>query len=561
MTAVTEPPGTPRAAAAAPVAAEPPVWGTAARTDTVVNIIERAVDESGDSVFLDFSGVQLTYREVWDLALRRAGGLRALGVGPGDTVLCLLDNNSDAVVSWFAANALGAVWVPVNTALKADFLRHQASDSGAAVAIVEGDYAERFVDIEAGLPELTHLAYRGGTAPDGLTRVTALPLADVDAAGDAAPVGKPIPADYRDLSMLIYTSGTTGPSKGCMISHNYAANLAATSAAKRDRSHTLWTPLPLFHLNAAATSVLATAVNQSTLAIAPRFSVSNFWPEVERTGARRVSILGVMISLIASMPDTPEMVRCHGQIVQVGGAPWTPELIEIWQSRFGVQSAGSAVFGLTEATYITSTPTSMAPPLGCAGRRNNDFDVRIVDDEDNELPDGQPGEIILRPRRPHIMFEGYWRRPEATLAVTRNLWFHTGDVGRFDDDGWLWFVDRKKDYLRRRGENISSFELERTFRSHPDVTEVAVHAVPSEFTEDDIKVTAILVEGSALTEEQLCSWSLDKLPYFAVPRYIEFRRELPKNATGKVLKYQLRDEGVTPSTWVIDSSDLTIVKR
>ncbi|MGP3707833.1 AMP-binding protein [Gordonia paraffinivorans] len=231
--------------------------------------------------------------------------------------------------------------------------------------------------------------------------------------------------------MLIYTSGTTGPSKGCMISHNYAANLAATSAAKRDRTHTLWTPLPLFHLNAVATSVLATAVNQSMLAIAPRFSLSNFWPEVERTGARRVSILGVMISLIASMPDTLEMKRCHGQIEQVGGAPWTPELIETWRTRFGVKSAGSAVFGLTEATSITSTPPGMTPPLGCAGRRNDDFDVRIVDDEDNEVPDGQAGEIILRPRRPHIIFEGYWRRPEATMAVYRNLWFHTGDIGRW----------------------------------------------------------------------------------------------------------------------------------
>ncbi len=555
MTAVTEPAGATRTSASSTA---PVTWGPG-RTDTVINIIERAVRDAGDTVFLDFSGEELTYRQVWDRALRRAAGLRSLGVGPGDTVLCVLDNNADAVVSWFAANVLGAIWVPVNTALKADFLRHQAADSGAKVAIVESDYAERFVEIEDGLTELTHLAYRGdsGPSPD---RLVALPLADLDAAGDTVEL-TPASVSYRDLSMLIYTSGTTGPSKGCMISHNYAANLAATSAAKRDRSHTLWTPLPLFHLNAAATSVLATAVNQSTLAIAPRFSLSNFWPEVERTGAQRVSILGVMISLIASMPDTPEMRRCHGQIVQVGGAPWTPELIDTWRARFGVKSAGSAVFGLTEATYITSTPSDMSPPLGCAGRRNSDFDVRIVDDEDNEVPDGEPGEIILRPRRPHIMFEGYWRRPEATLAVTRNLWFHTGDVGRFDADGWLWFVDRKKDYLRRRGENISSFELERTFRGHPDVSEVAVHAVPSEFTEDDIKVTAILVDGASLTEEQLCAWSLDKLPYFAVPRYIEFRPELPKNATGKVLKYQLRDEGVTPSTWVIDSSDLTIAKR
>ena len=159
------------------------------------------------------------------------------------------------------------------------------------------------------------------------------------------------------------------------------------------------------------------------------------------------------------------------------------------------------------------------------------------------------------------MFEGYWRRPEATVAVLRNLWFHTGDIGRFDEQGWFWFVDRKKDYLRRRGENISSYELEATFRAHHDIADVAVHAVPSELTEDDIKVIAVLRAGSKLTEHELCRWSLDKLPYFAVPRYIEFRTELPRNATGKVLKFQLRDEGVTAKTWDLESSDIEVVKR
>src|SRR5690606_17877617 len=218
-------------------------------------------------------------------------------------------------------------------------------------------------------------------------------------------------------------------------------------------------------------------------------------------------------------------------------------------------------FGLTEATFITSTPPDMTAPLGSSGRRNADFDVRIVDDEDRELPPGVPGEIIVRPRRPHIMFEGYWRRPDATAAVMRNLWFHTGDIGKFDEDGWFWFVDRKKDYLRRRGENVSSFELERTFRAHPDIAEVAVHAVASEHTEDDIKVTAVRTSAGTVTEEQLCRWSLDKLPYFAVPRYIEFRDELPRNATGKILKYQLREEGVTAATWDIEQSSVVVSKR
>jgi crotonobetaine/carnitine-CoA ligase len=265
--------------------------------------------------------------------------------------------------------------------------------------------------------------------------------------------------------------------------------------------------------------------------------------------------------LIANMPDTPEMADCYGQIEHVGGAPWTPELIETWKQRFGVRSAGNSVFGLTEASFITSNPSGLAAPLGASGRRNDDFDVRLVDDEDNEVPEGQSGEIVVRPRKPHVMFEGYWRRPAETMAVMRNLWFHTGDVGRFDADGWFWFVDRKKDYLRRRGENISSYELERTFRIHPDIADVAVHAVPSKVTEDDVKVTAVRRDGADLSEEQLCRWSLDKLPYFAIPRYIEFRAELPRNAMGKVLKHQLRDEGVTPDTWDIEDSDIEVLKR
>jgi carnitine-CoA ligase len=532
-----------------------PVWAPG-QADTVTAVLARAVEESPDKVFLDFAGQTYTYAEVWDLSLRRAAGLDRLGVAPGQTVVCILDNNVDAIVSWFAANFLGAVWVPVNTALKGEYLRHQIGDAAAPVVIAESDYARRIFDIADELDDLRHLVVRGTVPESSACTVTSL-----DAVTPDTGLAEPVAVAPGDLAMLIYTSGTTGPSKGCMISHNYICNVARNTAVMRNPAFTLWTPLPLFHLNAAGTSVLATAVNKTTVSIAERFSLSRFWPEIKRSGAQQVSILGIMITLIATMPDTGEMAECFGQIEHVGGAPWTPELIATWKERFGVRSAGNSVFGLTEASFITSNQQGFTTPLGASGRRNSDFDVRIVDDNDLEVPDGEAGEIIVRPRKPHVMFEGYWRRPEASMAVMRNLWFHTGDIGRFDSDGWFWFVDRKKDYLRRRGENISSFELERTFRSHPDIADVAVHAVPSDLTEDDVKVTAVRRDGADLTEDQLCRWCLDKLPYFAVPRYIEFRAELPRNATGKVLKHQLRDEGVTAGTWDITSSDIEVVKR
>jgi crotonobetaine/carnitine-CoA ligase len=187
--------------------------------------------------------------------------------------------------------------------------------------------------------------------------------------------------------------------------------------------------------------------------------------------------------------------------------------------------------------------------------------VRIVDDDDCEVPVGMSGEVIVRPNRPNVMFQGYWRRPEATVAAMRNQWFHTGDIGRFDDRGFFYFVDRKKDYLKRRGENISSYEMEVAIRAHPAIQEVAVHAVPSRLGDDDVKVTVVQKAGEKVAPADLCLWIAERVPYFAVPRYIEFRKELPKNPQDKVLKYQLRQEGVTDATWDLETSGIRIQKR
>jgi crotonobetaine/carnitine-CoA ligase len=238
-----------------------------------------------------------------------------------------------------------------------------------------------------------------------------------------------------------------------------------------------------------------------------------------------------------------------------------PDIDRIWRERFGCATF-SAGYGLTEASLISMLPAGAANKPGAAGQPNHDeFDVALVDDGDAEVPVGSIGEIVCRPRRPNVMFAGYWRRAEETLAAFRNLWFHTGDLGRLDDDGFLYFVDRKKDYLRRRGENISSFELERTFHAHDAIQDVAVHSVPSEAAEDEVKVTAVLVEGATLTEEELCRWAVDRLPYFAVPRYVEFRADLPRNPVGRVLKYQLRDEAVTAATWDREAAGVTFERR
>jgi carnitine-CoA ligase len=530
--------------------------------DTTLGVLRRAVDTSPDTTFLDFTGDTTSYGDFFRRVMRLAHGLRSAGVERGTTVITLLDNNIDAVLAWFAANAVGGIHVPVNTAYKGEFLRHQIADAGAPLVIAESDYAERVLAVADGLPDVRQIVVRGAAIENSAAH-SGMHVVGLDElfSDDSTDTG--FVPDPSDLTNLIYTAGTTGPSKGCMVSHNYACNLArqCNTSSTRRPGETLWTPLPLFHLNASATSVLTSAMLVSTASLFPRFSVSKFWNDVERSGARMVSLLGATIPLIAQMPENDAMRRCHGQLRIAYGAPFPAALGKTWRERFGVAIAGAPGYGLTEASLMVSAPLSASPVPNASGRRNDDFDVRIVDDKDIEMPAGEVGEIVCRPLHPHVMFEGYWKRPEGTVSVMRNLWFHTGDMGKFDAEGNFYFMDRKKDYLRRRGENISSYEMEYTLLQHSDLAEVAVHAVPSDLTEDDVKVTAVVTPGSALTEESLCHWCIEHMPYFAVPRYIEFRDELPKNPVGRVLKYQLREEGRTPTTWDREEAGVQLARR
>jgi crotonobetaine/carnitine-CoA ligase len=537
----------------------PETWALG-QQDTVISALERAVAAHPDRVLLDFGGNLYTYSEVDKLSTRLAHSLASLSVKAGDTVLCMLDNNIDAVVSWLAINKLCAVSVPINTALRGEFLRHQIADSKAAVVICEADYVDRIGQIAAGLPDARLMLHRGslGARPDCGLAVEPL---DEHRGSDERPLeAKPNP---WDLACIVYTSGTTGPSKGCMLSYNYMCNLARLQlrAGPANENDVTITPLPLFHMNALCVGIISNVLVGARVAIVPRFSVSSFWPEVERSGATIASILGSMGGLLAQAPDNDAMRRCIGQIHTVRGNPFTEESKKIWRERFGAKQVGGNGYGLTEASVITSLPGGEYAAPGSSGKRIPDFDVRIVDDLDRELPANTPGEIVVRPQRPDIMFMGYWGRPAETLKLMRNMWFHTGDIGKFDDEGFFYFVDRKKDYLRRRGENISSFEMEAAFAVHPDIEEVAVHAVPSDKGEDDVKVTAVLRPGSSLSPESLFHWASDAVPYYALPRYIEFRNSMPKNPQGRVLKYQLREEGKTPSTWDLEDTDIKINKR
>ena len=527
---------------------------------TVLDALAHRLNADPDGLYLDFEGDAYSAREIDAASNRLAHALVDLGVVRGDRVATLLENTPAQVISFFGALKLGAIQVPINTAYKGEFLRHQLADSGSRVVVVQGDFASRLSAIaDSGLPDLSACIVVG--APDEpVIGVTHHDWDGVLASATDAPMPD-AGVGPGDLACFIYTAGTTGPSKGCMLPQHYIVCLAdqIARAWQRRPDDVVLTPLPLFHFNAISICVVGTLVVGGSASIARRFSVSRFWPEVRRTGATMVSLLGSLAILIGDAEDHPD--QTGHKLRLCAAAPMPPSTDAIWRDRFGCATF-SGGYGLTEASLIGVLPAGETNRPGAAGKPNtHEFEVQLVDDGDRAVAVGEIGEIVARPVRPNVMFVGYWRRPEDTLAVLRNLWFHTGDLGRLDEEGFLYFVDRKKDYLRRRGENISSFEMEKIFYGNPDLEDVAVHSVPSELGEDEVKVTAVVKAGSTLTEEDLCRWAIDHVPYFAVPRYIEFRTDLPRNPVGRVLKYELRDDGVTSTTWDREASDVTFERR
>lgn len=531
--------------------------------DTINALFQRRLAENRDAPYIDLMGEAYSYDRLDRESTALAHGLAKRGVEKGKTVFSMLDNGVLPTVLMFALWKLGAIYVGANTALKGEFLRHQATDASASILICEPDYADRILAIEDDLPDAELLVINGAT--DGISPANMA----LCTAGDLFDSNETTPIDVevapKDLAMLVYTGGTTGPSKGCMISHNYAISLSnqIIEMAALTADDVVWTCLPNFHFNQITATTLATMIVGARAALYTKFSVSNFWPEIERTGATRANMMGAMLPLLAQAPENEHEKRvvAKGQLKTMTGVPQPPELQKQLFDRFGVNERLGTAFGQTECSLLVHTTPDMDLPPNAVGHRNRWFDVRIFDDEDRELPPGEAGEIVVRPRMPLIMFEGYWGREADTFKLWRNGWFHSGDIGKFDENGFMYFVDRKKDYMRRRGENIATYEMDNAFRTHPDIEDVAVHAVPSDFSEDDVKVTAVLKPGSTLTEEELCRWSADNIPYYAVPRYYEFRQEIPRNPLGRVMKYELRDEGVTPTTFDMEKAGIKIARR
>ncbi|GAA3928717.1 ATP-dependent acyl-CoA ligase [Actinomadura viridis] len=525
-------------------------WGPAvpeAEECVVAELLVRRAAEHPDRVYAIFEdGTRWTYAETLAEAERVAAGLHGLGVRPGDMVVSWLPNGPDALRVWFGVNLLGGTLAPLNTAYRGGLLEHAIRLPGARVAVVHADLAGRLDEIDTGALERLVVLGEGGARPERRPERRA---------GEAGPevlgpetLGAPAPGFRPEASprpwdpyAVILTSGTTGPSKGVLCS--YVQLAACARAAFGDRfgaADRYMVNLPLFHAGGTIGTYAALLLGGG-ISLVSAFDTESFWPAVRATGTTHVTLLGVMATFLGKRPPSPDD-RAH-PLRYVFMIP----LIEdsaAFAERFGVEVA--AMFNMTEVSIpIISEPDPGVP--GTSGRLRPGVEARVVDEYDRVVPDGEVGELVLRTAQPWAMNSGYLGMPDATARAWRNGWFHTGDAFR-TVDGEYFFVDRMGDTIRRRGENISSAEVETELLAHPSVREAAVVAVPSPYGEDDVLAVVAPVDGAAIDPAELLRFLIPRMAHFMVPRYVRVVGALPHTPTNKIEKHRLRSEGVTPDT-------------
>ncbi|WP_181360585.1 AMP-binding protein [Variovorax sp. WS11] len=495
-----------------------------------------------DKVFLTelATGRTFTYGSLDAWTTRLAQGLHAIGVARAGHVGVLMENSAEHLALFFALGKVGAVSVPINTAARGELLHYYVSHAECSSAIVDAALLPRLAEVLPQLPLLKRVLVVG-QLEEAIPLPAGLQVFALDALAGAGGTADPLPCiDCHELLLLAFTSGTTGPSKASMLSHA-AALTYGTGAAQAQRyraSDVFYVCLPLFHNNALLAAVISALVCGGSVVLSPRFSVSRFWGEIRQTRATVTNLLGAMTSFLWSAAPSP--ADADHQLRLVSMAP-VPKHAREFEQRFGLSVMSN--YGLSDFGMATSfTDRDPKEKLGSIGRPRSGMQVRIADDDDFEVPDGQPGEILLRAEEPWRAATGYFRMPEATLAAHRNQWFHTGDRGMRDADGYFWFVDRKKDCIRRRGENISAFEVEQILMRHPAVAHAAVVPVTTATNDEEVAAVIVRHEGVPVQPAELVEHCRLNMAYFMVPRYLQFRDALPTTASRKVEKFRLKEE-------------------
>ncbi|MBS1843130.1 MAG: AMP-binding protein [Actinobacteria bacterium] len=495
------------------------------------------VVRAGDRILLRTADRDWTRSEIDAASNRLARGLRGMGVDAGDRVLLMLENSDVYVIAWLALAKLGAIEVPVNTQYKGRLLAHLARTSGAETLIADPSMLDRFAALDD-LAEVRRLVVNGSPA-DGVDLSNRLDVVAVADAYDTDDSELGTDPAYHDPVALMFTSGTTGPSKGVLVTHAHSyeyANSVRTALQLRE-DDVYYAPLPLFHIAGQWGVVYAALMSGGAAVVKTRFSVTEFWKDTRSFDASVSFLLGAMANFLHQQPTSEE--DADNPLERMLVCPLIPELRE-FRRRFGVQVA--TAYGSTEANVPIYSGFEIADPSQC-GRAREGWQVEIVDADDELLEPGEPGEIVVRPPEPWLTMRGYLGNGDATAEAYRNCWLHTGDMAYRDEDGNFYFVDRMSDAIRRRGENISSFEVEREVNAHPDVLESAAVGVPSDHSEEDVLVCVVAAAGASLQAPVLHSFLAENAPRFMVPRYIRVLDELPKTDTGKIKKAELREVG------------------
>lgn len=523
-----------------------------ARSRTLPGLLEAAVARDPDRVLFVCGDARWTVARTRSIAAGQAGALARAGIVRGDRVAVFCSNREELMRVVLGCAWLGAIAVPINTACRGPQLQYYLADSGAKLLAIEHALLGELDAVDRSAMGLERTWVIGGAAPARGDRCTeAMP-----GAHDGAPIG-PAPLDPGDLFAILYTSGTTGPSKGVCCPHAQLVAWGENTARLLGvvPGDVLCTTLPLFHVN-ALNAFFQALVAAATLVVEPRFSVTGFWATMARHQATVGYLLGAMVPMLLSREPSDEE-RSHTLRIALGpGVP--PALAERFRARTGVALLEG--YGSTETNFVIAARPGEGAE-GTMGRLQPGFSARVVDEHDEEVAPGAAGELVLRADRPFAFALGYFGRPQQTVEAWRNLWFHTGDRVIRDEAGRFTFVDRLKDAIRRRGENVSSHEVEQVLLSHPAIAQAAVFPVRSELAEDEVMAAVVLREGAGLDPVELVRFCETRLPHFAVPRYLDRVDDLPRTENGKVRKVVLRERGVGPATWDREAAGVVVARR
>ncbi|HKN07593.1 MAG TPA: AMP-binding protein [Thermoplasmata archaeon] len=501
---------------------------------TLGELIRGKARKNGDRIALRFANREISYTKLDRETDRISNGLAEAGIGSGDRVASLLFNTPEFPLTWFGSAKRGSILVPLNTGLKGEILRYELADSAPAGLVIDRRLWETYAPLRDSLRIPHEWFVSSGPEPTSVpTGVTS--FADLPSDHEVVPAPT---VRASDPVSIMYTSGTTGPPKGAIIPHQKQVT-TPVEIGRRSRlapSSILFTALPLFHCNAQEMTTLTALLNDLTAAFDERFHASTFWETAAGLGATHISLLISMINVLFKQPVKP---TDHSHSVRTALTAGTTR--GIWadfERRFGLTIV--ELYGMTECGCTTLMNPPDAIRVGSVGTPLGFVEADVVDDEDHPVPANTRGELIVRPKSPHTMFSGYLNKPEKTVEAWRNLWFHTGDYVTRDADGYYYFVDRKKDIIRRRGENLAPYDVESVLNRHPAVFEAVVVGVPSPLGEEDVKAFVQLKPGAQVAPKELFEFCVTNLPFFMVPKYLEFLEEIPKTANQKAQRFVLR---------------------